>query len=179
MHRYAAGLVLTFLLVHSSAAAQERGKVGVTMGFPASVGLLWHAAENVAVRPEVSFAWHSSELGLSETDSQSFTTGISAIFYMKRWDDLAVYVSPRYSFGRSTLDARGFIGERESSTSTHFFSGSFGAQYWLGQRFSAFGELGLAYQRGSSETDLELPIDTDNSSTSFGTRSSVGIVFYF
>ena len=179
MHRYAAGFVLTFLLVHTPAAAQERGKVGVTMGFPASVGLLWHATENVAVRPEVSFAWHSSEFGVSETDSQSFTTGVSAIFYMKRWDNLASYLSPRYSFGRSSLEARGLIGERESSSSTHLFSGSFGAQYWLGERFSAFGELGLGYQRGSSETDVDLPIDTDNSSTTFGTRSSVGIVFYF
>ena len=39
-------------LAAAPAAAQEKGNVGITMGFPASVGLLWHATEKIAVRPD-------------------------------------------------------------------------------------------------------------------------------
>ena len=31
--------------------AQDTHKVGITMGYPASVGLLWHASNKMAIRP--------------------------------------------------------------------------------------------------------------------------------
>jgi len=104
----------------------------------------------------------------------SFSTGLSALFYLRRWDNLATYVSPRYSFSRSSqsFDGTFFIVD-EATSKTHLVSGSFGAQYWLGDRFSAFGELGLAYSRNRPGGD------SPRRASSFGSRSSVGIVFYF
>jgi hypothetical protein len=185
MHRSASApvLAIALFLFPTAAVAQEEGKIGITMGFPASVGLLWHATENLAVRPEFSFAWNSTETGTVETDGTSFTTGASVLFYLRKWENLATYVSPRYSFSRSSSSTAASSGDSERTSRSHLFSGSFGAQYWLGDRFSAFGELGLGYQRGRSESDLgvDLPIETGFTSTShsFATRSAVGIVFYF
>ena len=178
MHRllFASATALLFL-VPTPAAAQEAGKVGVTMGFPESVGVVWHVTENLALRPEVSFRWSSAEVLGSEGDTTVLTTGLSALFYIGRWDSLATYVSPRYSFSRTSSTQTGLFGGEQTTTSrTHLFSGSFGAQYWLGDRFSAFGELGFGYTRG-----LAGPSDEDDRSRidAFGTRSAVGVVFYF
>jgi hypothetical protein len=184
MHRFvgvlAVGVALLALPAESS--AQQEGKVGVTMGFPGSIGLLWHATKTIAVRPELSFAWSSSESGTNESDTQSFTTGLSALFYLRKWDDLATYVSPRYAFARSTSTSdTSFAGDRETVSHSHLLSGSFGAQYWLGQRFSAFGEIGLSYQHGRVETDpvAGFILGSESSSNAFSTRSGVGVVFYF
>ena len=50
----------------------------------------------------------------------------------------------------------------------------FGAQHTLGDRFAIYGELGLAYERGTTEiTTSELR------RRAFGTRSGVGVVLYF
>jgi hypothetical protein len=174
-------LACVMALMPSQALAQEEGRIGVTMGFPSSVGILWHATENIAIRPEFSFAWSSSESEFGDSDGFGFGTGISAIVYTSRSDNLATYFSPRYSFTRTTNERR-FEGEQfiepliESTTRSHTFSGSFGAQYFLGSRFSVFGELGLAYSRTSSKAD----VSTDEPTASnFGTRSGVGVVFYF
>ena len=51
---------LCSLLCVRAASAQERS-FGVTMGYPASIGVLWHMSEAVAVRPEFSFDFFSSE----------------------------------------------------------------------------------------------------------------------
>ena len=47
----AAGLVC---LTCGTASAQGAGKTGVTMGYPASIGVIWHASDKVAIRPELS-----------------------------------------------------------------------------------------------------------------------------
>ena len=46
----------------------------------------------------------------------------------------------------------------------------------MNDRFSAFGELGVDYSHVSSENDSS---DDERSSDGFGTRTAVGIVFYF
>jgi hypothetical protein len=168
---FASVTALVLTLAPAPAAAQEAGKAGLSMGFPGSVGVLWHATPNLALRPELAFSFSSTEDDDSSVDSRSFGTGLSALFYLRRWDNLATYVSPRYAFTRSNQSFDGPFLEDELTTSTHLLSGSFGAQYWLGDRFSAFGELGLAYSRPTG--------DGDRSAWSFGTRSAVGVVFYF
>jgi len=186
MHKNASASVLAVALFLSPAAtaAQEQGKLGITMGFPASVGIVWHATENLAVRPEFSFNWSTTETGTLESDGTSFTTGVSVLLYLRKWENLATYISPQYSFNRSSSTSSGdFSGDFERTSRSHLFSGSFGAQYWLGDRFSAFGEVGLGYQRGTSESDFDVdpPFEVDTRSTLNGlaTRSAVGIVFYF
>ena len=46
------------------AVGQEKGQVGLTVGYPASVGVVWHAVDRVAVRPEFTFTQ------ISAVDSQ-------------------------------------------------------------------------------------------------------------
>lgn len=179
MHRYVSRLfaAVVVTLVPAVASAQEEGKVGITMGFPETVGLVWHATPNVAVRPEVSFSWSSSDQDLVDTSGTVLSTGVSALFYVKRLDRLATYVSPRYSFRHTSTSFEGPLGEdAESRSRAHLFSGSFGAQYWLGERFSLFGELGLAYVRSSAGDEGD---GDDPTANQVGTRSAVGVVFYF
>jgi hypothetical protein len=68
---------------------------------------------------------------------------------------------------------------------THFISGSFGAQYALGRRFSVFGEIGLGYTRTSVDNEPTSSVSpgasTGSAATSHGiaARSGAGVVFYF
>jgi hypothetical protein len=47
--------------VSGTAAAQERGRVGLTVAHPASVGLIWHPSDRVAIRPDLNLSWTASE----------------------------------------------------------------------------------------------------------------------
>jgi hypothetical protein len=180
MHKYVSSLLgaLIVTLIPSGVSAQEEGKVGITMGFPESVGLVWHATETIAVRPEFSFSVTSSETEFAETSSGSFSTGLSMLFYLDQSDRFATYLSPRYAFHRSSATRESPLGaEDESTLHSHLFSGSFGAQYWFGERFSVFGELGVAYEHASAGDDDD---DFDEgTSHHIGSRSAIGVVFYF
>jgi hypothetical protein len=164
------------LLAASSAGAQEAGQVGVSMGFPTSVGLLVHVTDGVAVRPEVTFQHSSTERALSEDDasSTSVSFGATGLFYVGEWDNLRTYVGPRYLFSHSSFssDDSAF----DSSISAHSIAGLFGAQYTPHRRFSVFGEVGLEYVSSSSENDF---LDSSRDASSFGLHSAVGVVFYF
>lgn len=171
---------LVMAMLPSQAFAQEEGKVGVTMGFPSGLGLLWHVTEDIAIRPELTFSWASSESDFGDSDGFGIGTGVSALFYLNRSDNLATYISPRYSFSRATTERRFdedvpvIDPETETTSRSHAFSGSFGAQYFLGSRFSVFGEVGLTYLRSSSDSEF----GEDPTSSTFGTRSQVGVVLY-
>lgn len=179
----AAGL-LTLLLLPSSAAAQEERRVGLTMGIPGAVGLIWQASDRVAVRPEFQFSHLTSEstspqLGLSSaSEGWSVSPGVSVLFYLQRWDHLRTYVSPRFSFTRSTNSfvPSGAIDAAESTNKSYTGSGSFGAQYALGDRFSLFAEIGLSVTRTTGSTDLS---SSETSGRQWTTRTGVGAAFYF
>jgi hypothetical protein len=170
-------LVLAAIALPSIAAAQEPGKVGVTAGFPEAIGVLWHAGEKIALRPEFTFEWLSSDGDGADVDAHVWTTGVSLLYYLRKEDRLSTYVSPRYAYGRSTTNAdTPFSDEVTSGITSHLLSGSFGAQYSLNDRFSAFGELGVDYQHRKADNDFS---DNENTSNSFGTRTAVGVIFYF
>ena len=59
----AAVLVLPVLFVAQSAPAlaQDKGDVGISMGYPAAVGVVFHLTDSVALRPEISFTRISSD----------------------------------------------------------------------------------------------------------------------
>ena len=90
----------------SSLHAQERGQVGLTMGYPPAVGLVWHVTDLVAVRPEISFTSSASDptsipvLGTSTSSSSTLGVGVSALFYLWKWDALRAYVAPRFTYSR-------------------------------------------------------------------------------
>ena len=160
--------------------AQEKGQAGITMGYPASIGVLWHVSDRVAIRPEFSFTnTDSSSASIVAADNQfwSLGTGISALFYTPVHDNLRTYVAPRFSYTRTNGDS----GVTASTTTSYSIAGMFGAQYALGRRFGVFGEIGFGYARqtGSTATDVPGLGGIESQGDTIGTRSGVGVVLYF
>lgn len=202
MRIYAIPLVLLIVLtVPGVAKAQEKGQVGVTFASPASVGLLFHSTESFAVRPDFTFSRTSNDsTGTSGSVNSSTNTavgiGIAALFYARTWEHLKVYVSPRFSYARSSGHGNGtspstFSGTvtstSESTGNTYSGSGSVGAQYALSGRFGVFAETGIVYSRltSSGSATSTFPGGTANTSGSsghanaWGTRAGIGAVLYF
>jgi hypothetical protein len=195
-------VVLILTVVPEAALAQEKGQVGLTMGYPTSVGILWHVADRVALRPDLTF--NQSEVtgtltltvGIGNqiqttqtqfsTTSTSVTTGLSGLFYVRKRDALSVFLSPRYTYshGSTTPSATPpATASGGTTTRTHGVSGSFGAQYAIGRRFSIFGEVGVAYSTSvGNSPDAVTPSTTsrsENAGHGVGMRSGVGVVLYF
>ena len=165
----------------ASAAAQDSGRVGLTTGYPAVIGIQWHISESVAVRPEVSFTStgsSSESLVDASTDFFTFNTGVSVLFYSPVRDNLKLYVAPRFAYGRTSGSGEVV----ESVTNIYSISGSFGGHYALGGRFALFGEAGVQYSRqtGSITSTISLgPLRTTSRGDVVGTRTAVGVVIYF
>ena len=172
---------LVFGAVAVSAHAQDSGRVGLTTGYPAVIGIQWHLSDSIAVRPEVSFTStgsSSESLVDATTDFTTFNTGVSVLFYSPLRDDLKMYVAPRFAYGRTS--GSGDI--VESITNIYSISGSFGGHYGLGRRLAVFGEAGVQYshQTGSITTTISPGLlRTTNRGDVVGTRTAVGVVIYF
>ena len=161
------------------ASAQEKGKTALTIAHPTSVGVLWHASDRVAVRPDFTFSISNTDAGVAETSTDSIGLGVSLLWYVKKWDQVSAYWAPRYAWTRAKGTSESSLTDDESSSTltSHTVSGSFGVQGWIGTRFSAFGEVGLVYSRTKADTESSFSFDT--TSTTFAPRSGVGIAFYF
>jgi hypothetical protein len=186
--RLFAGCTLVGLLaVPATALAQEKGDTGLTMGYPTTIGVVYHVSDRFAIRPEISLAASSgtSESTVSTTEGDTFSigVGVSGIFYLRQWDRLRTYVSPRYTYNRgestttSTFDSP-IIGDSENTqtSNAHAFMGTFGAQGAAHERFSIFGEVGASYARQRSRSNLSGLRSTSNQ---FATRTAVGVILYF
>ena len=186
----------------SSASAQEKGAFGLTMGYPTSIGAVWHLSNSVALRPEVNFGFGGSEssrefLGQSyesESDHSSVEFGISVLFYQQPRERLRTYFAPRFGYSHISSSSSADVEipefilppgldielpdlddliENESSRSAYSFGGVFGGQYALSDRFSIFGEVGIDYRTSGGSSSLD--IDTWN----LGVRSAIGVILYF
>jgi hypothetical protein len=169
-----------FAVIAAIATAQDSGRLGLTTGYPAVIGIQWHISESTAIRPEVSFTTSSSSsqsLTAASTDFSSFNTGVSVLLYSPVSDNLKLYVAPRFAYGRTS----GSGDVVESTTDTYSVSGSFGGHYALGRRFAVFGEAGVQYshQTGSVTSSVTLPLHTTSRGDNVGTRTGVGVVLYF
>lgn len=186
--------VAVLLCTSVPAAAQESGQVGLAMGYPASIGIIWHASDRVAIRPDFNVTRTSNESnsGFSaglKTDGWTLGVGLSALFYTSKKDNLRTYFSPRFAYGRTQTnsDPTRVFGaaslSSETRSNSYQYAGSFGAQYSLSRRFSVYAEAGLAYSHGDStfrSTASFSGVATGKTTiTSFGTRTAVGVVFYF
>lgn len=168
--------ILSLVALARPSSAQETGQVGLTMSFPAAVGIIWQATDGLAIRPDFTFSQSGSDS--LTTSSTSAGVGVSALFYVRKWDNLRAYVSPRFGYQRSSFT---FSGSPSSpSTSTYSGSGSFGAEYQLHRRFAVFAETGLAYSRANvTDTTLAPGFPLNSSSHTWGTRAGVGAILYF
>jgi opacity protein-like surface antigen len=167
------------------AVAEDERTVGVTMGYPASIGILWHVSDRVAIRPEFSFTTTSNEftsaLGtVTASDVSAVGVGASGIFYLTDVNKLRTYVSPRFTYARTTSSTEANGVSASSSGSGRSYSGgaAFGAQYALGDRFSVFGEVGVGYAGQKSSSDIST-FQSSTVSHTWSSRTGVGVVLYF
>jgi hypothetical protein len=195
--RVLAGTILglfLFLFDASPASAQDSGRLGVSIGYPANIALLWQLSTRVALRPELTVDLASSEttatspFGVDTFSSESWNVGLglSALLFVHRSDNLGVYVSPRYmhNLGKNTTTVTsapnvvvGGPGDRD--TTGHAVSGAVGAHYTLGPRFGVFGEVGVSHARDRMSRESGPTPETEFRFRSTGVRSGVGIVFFF
>jgi hypothetical protein len=185
LQKAAVAAIVVSMMGVQVAQAQDHGHVGAVMGYPTSVGVIWHVSDSFAIRPELSFAFASSEAvpspsGLVSTSSNDQTVvsvGVSALFYLKEWDKARTYVSPRYAYSHTSVTSES-IATSEVTTNSHLVAGSFGAQYSLGTHFAVFGEVGLTYSHSSGSSGSSV-ITVDINTNSVSTRSGAGVILYF
>ena len=93
-------IILALMAIGGPAQAQEKSHVGLTMSFPGAVGVIWQATDGLAIRPDFVF----SQSGATSLSSNlSVGVGVSALFYVEKWDNLRAYVSPRFGYQRSSF----------------------------------------------------------------------------
>ena len=100
-------LACSIMACMPTAASAQEPKTGITMGYPASIGLLWHVSDRVALRPEFSFTRtdsSSESLINDESNFWSLGTGVSVLFYAPLTDNLRTYLAPRFSYAKTTGD---------------------------------------------------------------------------
>jgi hypothetical protein len=177
--------LLLLLVVPAAASAQDHGDAGIAMGYPSAVAFVWHASDSIAIRPEFTATRTSSEVSVlgsdRKTKSWSAGVGASALFYLSHADSLRTYVSPRATYTRGSTETAATSSIPASPANTvHAYSltGSFGAQYSLSERFSAFGEIGFGVTHARTTTDSAI-VGSESSSNSWGTRTGVGVILYF
>ena len=149
--------------------AQEKGQIGLTMAVPGAVGLIWQATDGLAIRPDFTFSQSGSDSSASlTTSSTSIGVGVSALFYVRKWESLRAYLSPRFGYQRTSVT---YAGSSPLSPSSNAYtgSGSIGAEYLLHHRFAVFAETGLAYSHSEITGSSSLPA-FDSSSHTWGTR---------
>ena len=176
-------LVVSCLLVASAANAQDQSRLGLTMGYPATVGVIWHVSPALAVRPEFSFSQAtttSTAYGSPSysTDGSAWGVGASALFYVHQWDKARVYASPRFLYSRTTTTTTQSSPTGSASNrwtgNAYAVSGSLGAQYSFARRFGVFGEAGFGY----TDSRTSYPV-SETKATTWATRTAVGVILYF
>jgi hypothetical protein len=181
------------------AHAQEQGQIGITMGYPESIGVIYHVTDAVALRPEFLFRRTTLDGALDENATTSVGIGVSGLIYLSKRDALHTYVAPRFNYTRVSseiettfpsvpLDLINLLPSIgltippisiETTTTAKTVSGAFGAQYRLHDRFAIFGEVGLAYG-WTDRSPLFERLDLDRSGPrTIGTSTAVGVIIYF
>jgi hypothetical protein len=199
-------LVAVALLAGRVAKAQDAPRVGVTMGYPSAVGVVWNVASRLALRPEVTLSGQSSDSSIgnilgtgtgSNEDGVNVGVGLSGLIYVGRWEALRTYVSPRFTYThtRTTSTAIGASSSSEATGRSYLTSGSFGAEYGFARHFGVFGEVGLGYTAATNSLSSTLAVTvssnpsspvisvvntrSDTHARTWGPRSGVGVIFFF
>ncbi|MCC7042293.1 MAG: hypothetical protein IT183_00380 [Acidobacteria bacterium] len=193
-YRVILGSCLLTVSLAGTTFAQDRS-VGLVMGAPLQVGILWQANDDVAVRPDISWSWSSSELGAASPGGEAsfgssisggrLSAGFSVLFYLNDVDGLRSYVAPGYSVTRVTMTSESSLSvpslgdddlQNRSTQTSHQGSVVFGAQQAIGTRLRVFGEVGLAFSTSSAKSRLS---GAETSGKGAGTTGGVGVVWLF
>lgn len=186
--RLAAAVLMLF--VAAPAICAERDHVGLTMGFPTSIGVILPVTNWLSVRPDLSIARISggpssvetlvffgvvdpnapstTNTSASPTTSWHTTVGVSGVLYVGGWDDLRTYLSPRFGYSRWSSTTSSISETADFESSSYMTSGSFGARYALGRHFGVFGEAGFTYTTMTNTSRFSVPSPLRGSLTSVG-----------
>lgn len=174
------GTVGVLVCCASGAQAQTRtpSPIGITMGYPASVGVLWNVSDAIALRPSLSFEGESAnESSVLTSRSRNLTFGVDALVYLRKYDHLRTYFAPHldYSHGSDTTQPTAAQLPTVTATSSAVgVAGSFGAQYALTDHFGLFGEAGFGFSHSSISSSQPV----GGSGNAWGTRAGVGVIFW-
>ncbi len=194
--------VLIIAWLAAPVRAQDDPRIGITMGYPAAVGVVLRLNDRVALRPDITYQRSSNEsesiltiqsflvpnststTNVTTTDTWSVGVGVSALFYISKHDALRTYLSPRWGYTQSSADSSSSnvpLLAVLSDTHSQTVGGSFGAQYALSRRFNVYGEVGLSYSHTTlpASNALEMISRTEATASSLATRGGVGVVLYF
>ena len=178
MHKRWFAVLSLMIATAQSSKAQDAGRVGITFQVPAALGFIWHATDQIALRPEFNISksttTFSSSSGESRQGNLAWELAVSAPFYLSNRDNVRTYVSPRLGFTRFSFDQPTSASTPESKTNQYSYSGSFGAQYAPIKRLNIFGETGYGYSTTSNSQS-----QFSSSSNSWSMRSNVGVILYF
>jgi hypothetical protein len=169
--------LLVVMLYARPSSAQETAHVGLMAAFPSAVGVVWQPTTLFAVKSDFTFSQSGTDT--FESSSTSVGVGIGPVFYLRKWDNLRAYLSPRFGYQRFsfTTSASSFS---SPLTNNYSGSGSFGAEYLLHRHFAVFGETGLVYSRSRNVSSSTIAGPALGSgSYSWGTRTGVGTILYF
>ncbi len=188
-------ILSTLTAVFAPAAAAQEKTVGLVVGYPIDVGVLWQASARVALRADVGFSFYTFEsnqsLSLGTTVRSSVTTtsstgsatlGLSSLFTIRNDDNLRLYLAPRAAieltrqshetvFDPPLPSSSRNLDEVSDTARGHEFDVMFGGQYRLRDRLALFGETGLAYRR-SSYPSVSTTLSILGSSSSESERDS-------
>src|SRR5262249_11498093 len=92
-----------------AARAQDTPKAGIVIAYPTAFGVLWHASDKIAIRPEFSVSGTSSSLTIptgtpvvTVSSGWSAGFGLSALFYLHTQDSLRTYFVPRFTYSHAS-----------------------------------------------------------------------------
>jgi hypothetical protein len=175
---WAVAIVLVLVMGWTREAAAQDERVGLTMGYPTAVGLLWQVNDRVAIRPEFSWVHQSidneNQFAHATSDSSGVSAAVSALVRLRQWGTVRSYVAPRFEVVRTTVETTtdlqsvfppGFPSPLPTSqtiktTGTAYEGGaSIGVQASPAPHFGVFGEVGLMYTR--SKTDAASSCSSD------------------
>jgi len=183
IRRISVSLVILGALGCLPATADEPGKVGITMAYPTSFGILWHATGKFAIRPTVAISRSTMNGSTSNGDGWSLGTTIAGVFYVKKYDNVRTYFSPRYSYNRTQLTTHvtastqgATIPDVKTTGNGNGAAATFGAEYTPASRFSVFAEVGVAFSRLTTSSSGF--ISSKISGNTWGTTAGVGVIFY-
>jgi hypothetical protein len=153
----------------------EKRKFGLT--FP-NIGFIWRMSDYVAFLPDINLTHGWSDLGSSAGDNTTNTIGINAAlrFYLNSWKGARFYVTPRYGYNWSNVNSTTQSISLESSLRTHSVSGAWGLEYAVSDRISLYGDIGIRYSHGRTESTATY--STNSSTNSIGSAGTWGLILY-
>ena len=165
-----------------SARSQDRGRVGLTIAYPASsgasglIGLIWHTSDRLAFRPEISIAARiaGESANGGANDSWSLGATLTVLRYVGLTEDVAAYVGPRFSYSRAWSNGSG----SNTRNAGYGIGINGGLQYSLAKKIKLVGEVGLGYAYTTYAFNGQTYGQHDTVH-SIGSRGALGLNLYF